>query len=539
MYSEGSSGSTGGAFQGIVHFCGLFSEELRRNACHFGAGYETEYSASIETHTATSIDGTHHKSIDIPKAESVDSSPGDWENDYYNPTMVVHTAIPTRDTLHTEEYDEDYKEERTTEYRGICAEEDRLLRHSSWQRNATVDREREEDYSIDSWADDRYHENYAVETSVHEPGEDEPHEGFTTEELLNHQKRSDTNSLFAEACGRGTCFYRLFTRENRPSIDINLPSSIEIRPKPPSTVSERAKHDNNYLTQDEFRIFKDPDGYARAMDGHALQISREDIADILQMANGADNLFMQQRNIPEHQQKVANKFYDTTEFGKHAYNCDGTRRFHWEEKDEYGVYIDDQGHAREMKLDGVYYQLNDSISWLTTCMEEMRQDISRIQTQHVAEATRPSSIDGHQPASIDDDQPHSYPMKSQPDSCTRAEIDQLIEVIYRTLETAEERLDRRCDDIYFPMDLTMSSLTFQTEAIQREIVEIQSQKDTHTCFCGGLDINFVVTVSDPNTSRVRARSLRSDQLVRWLLRGNLVRVFLRFFVNVFSPQDSS
>ncbi|KAF3586715.1 hypothetical protein F2Q69_00030355 [Brassica cretica] len=38
---------------------------------------------------------------------------------------------------------------------------------------------------------------------------------------------------------------------------------------------------------------------------------------------------------------------------------------------------------------------------------------------------------------------------------------------------------------------------------------------------------------------VRARSLRSDQLLHWLLRGNLVRVFLRFFVNVFSPQDSS
>ena len=55
-------------------------------------------------------------------------------------------------------------------------------------------------YTIGSWADHRYHENYAVETSVHEPGEDEPHEGFTTEELLNHQKRSDTNSLFAEAC---------------------------------------------------------------------------------------------------------------------------------------------------------------------------------------------------------------------------------------------------------------------------------------------------------------------------------------------------
>ena len=29
------------------------------------------------------------------------------------------------------------------------------------------------------------------------------------------------------------------------------------------------------------------------------------------MANGADNLFMQQRNIPEHQQKVTNEFNDT------------------------------------------------------------------------------------------------------------------------------------------------------------------------------------------------------------------------------------
>ena len=47
----------------------------------------------------------------------------------------------------------------------------------------------------------------------------------------------------------------------------------------------------------------------------------------------------------------------------------------------------------QMKLDGVYYPLNDSISWLTTCMEEVRQDIARIHTQRVAEATVPASID--------------------------------------------------------------------------------------------------------------------------------------------------
>ncbi|KAF2540895.1 hypothetical protein F2Q68_00032575 [Brassica cretica] len=43
----------------------------------------------------------------------------------------------------------------------------------------------------------------------------------------------------------------------------------------------------------------DPDGNARAMDGRILQVSREDIADILQVANGPDNLFSQQRGTPD------------------------------------------------------------------------------------------------------------------------------------------------------------------------------------------------------------------------------------------------
>ncbi|KAF2620133.1 hypothetical protein F2Q68_00039198 [Brassica cretica] len=127
----------------------------------------------------------------------------------------------------------------------------------------------------------------------------------------------------------------------------------------------------------------------------------------------------------------------------------------------------------QMKLDGVYYPLNDSISWLTTCMEEMRQEIAKIQTQRAAEATAPESIDRNLSTSIDDEPSHSNPMRSQPDSYTRAEVDRMIEEIYKNLGTAEERLDRRCDEIYFPMDLTISSLTSQIEAMQREIVEIQ------------------------------------------------------------------
>ncbi|KAF3568254.1 hypothetical protein DY000_02014933 [Brassica cretica] len=227
----------------------------------------------------------------------------------------------------------------------------------------------------------------------------------------------------------------------------------------------------------------------------------EDIADILQMVNEADNLFMQQRTVPAHQQRVTKEFPDTAggidnrftkkyrhptrpstdvnippsidrrpEFGRRDFDLFGTRKFYWEEKDDYGVYRDDRGCARDvdghiinvskedirklmeraskdehnyiclpehacsftqtkqvpeiytkdeinemfygvcgaqeknegdfhMKLDGVYYPLNGSISWLTTCMEEMRQDIAKI--QRVADIHHSPSIDRHHSESID------------------------------------------------------------------------------------------------------------------------------------------
>ncbi|KAF2575737.1 hypothetical protein F2Q70_00004185 [Brassica cretica] len=108
-----------------------------------------------------------------------------------------------------------------------------------------------------------------------------------------------------------------------------------------------------------------------------------------------------------------------------------------------------------MKLDGVYYPLNDSISWLTTCMEEMKQDIARIQAQRAAEATAQASIDRNLSTSIDDEPSYSNPMKSQQDSYTRAEIDQLIEAMQREIveiqryiahrPEASTSIDRRID----------------------------------------------------------------------------------------------
>ncbi|KAF3563120.1 hypothetical protein DY000_02016128 [Brassica cretica] len=253
----------------------------------------------------------------------------------------------------------------------------------------------------------------------------------------------------------------------RPSIDITASTSIDIRSQPSSTVREKAKLNNNYLTPVEFGIFRDPEGYARAID-----------------AGGVDDRFK-----PKHRQhtRPSIEIGDQTsinrrpEFGKGAYDRDGTWRFQWEEKDEYGVYKDDHGHARDvdghiirvskddirsllerasmdkhnyksqekneadfqMKLDGVYYPLNDSISWLTTCMEEMKQDIARIQAQRAAEATAQASIDRNLSTSIDDEPSYSNPMKSQQDSYTRAEIDQLIEAMQREIVEIQRYITHR------------------------------------------------------------------------------------------------
>ncbi|KAF2535466.1 hypothetical protein F2Q68_00020619 [Brassica cretica] len=441
-------------------------------ACHYGAEYETEYSASIETHTATSIDSGHQKLTDIPHDNSVDSRPDDWENDYYNPAIAAYT----KQHMHTEEYDEDYEEERATEYRAILDEDDKLLHHSTWKRNApsidmtswpSIDtqphqryrkrastdtayyklidtefnRAQEGDYSIGSWADEHHHESFAVETT-YAPGAYKLQDSFTAEELLNMQRRDGTDQIRAEAASERTRFSHPIDRAIRPSIDTHHQelidndhaTSIDNHPIPNTTVSEKDKFDNQSLTPDEFGIFRDLDGYAKEIDGRTLHVSREDITNILQTTNGADNMFMHQRSNPE--QKATKEFDDTAggidngfirrsrhptqtsidvavpalvdkqpEFCRRAFDSHASRDepsyiclpehassftqtklvpeiYTKDEINEmfYGVCGEHEKNkeAFQMKLDGVYYPLNDSISWLTSCMEEMKKDIARI-----------------------------------------------------------------------------------------------------------------------------------------------------------------
>ena len=158
-------------------------------------------------------------------------------------------AAHTKQTMHTEEYDEDYEEERAIEKRATLDEEDRLLHHSSWKKKSpSIDRNK----------------STSIDTQPHQP---------------SHLQASTD-----------IAYYPSIDINPSTSIDINRTTSIDSRPKPKTTVSEKDKFDNEYLTPDEFGIFRDPNGYAKAIDGRTLHVSREDIADILQTANGAGNL---------------------------------------------------------------------------------------------------------------------------------------------------------------------------------------------------------------------------------------------------------
>ncbi|KAF2587704.1 hypothetical protein F2Q70_00034646 [Brassica cretica] len=127
------------------------------------------------------------------------------------------------------------------------------------------------------------------------------------------QKRDDTYQIQAAAAWErtrsiDTRHQKSIDKYPQQSIDINNTTSIDNHSIPKTSVSEKDKLDNQYLTPDEFGIFRDPNGYAKSIDGRTLHVSREDIADILQTTNGADNLFMHQRSNSEH--KTTKEFYD-------------------------------------------------------------------------------------------------------------------------------------------------------------------------------------------------------------------------------------
>ena len=94
-------------------------------------------------------------------------------------------------------------------------------------------------------------------------------------------------------------------------IDNKNATSIDNRPIPKTTVSEKEKLDGEYLIPEKFGIFRDSDGYARAIDGRimtTIRVHNKDIRRLLERASKDEpsyiclpkhaNLFTQTNLVP-------------------------------------------------------------------------------------------------------------------------------------------------------------------------------------------------------------------------------------------------
>ncbi|KAG5375818.1 hypothetical protein IGI04_040414, partial [Brassica rapa subsp. trilocularis] len=312
-------------------------------ACHCGAEYESEYLESIDTPTFPSIDSNESTVTDDRNNTSLDV---DQPVDHFAPPnhCYPHFAsnLQAREDEHTEEYDEDYWKEHAIE---MYLQDERFETHKftttfptsldevhstsvdthprpAKQPLTSIDTHTGTSIDIRAAAKIQEQENIPsptrfIDTYIKRfaPLKPPPHTRADT-------KSEKMNTLPSTSIGKSMKSNHLKNTSSAeiilPSIDASVSTSIDTSVSTSidttltpnlsiSKLNDNANIDYSFLTPDEFGIFRDPDGNARAIDGRILQVSREDIADILQVANGPDNLFSQQRDTPDVIQTDPNK----------------------------------------------------------------------------------------------------------------------------------------------------------------------------------------------------------------------------------------
>ncbi|KAF2564628.1 hypothetical protein F2Q70_00016668 [Brassica cretica] len=149
-------------------------------ACHCGAEYEIEYSESIDTHTASSIDSNESLTTDEHYPTSLDGK-----------HLVDHFTLP-----------------------------DQCYPNFSFQQPNKRGRD---DYSIGSWADSGFHESFAVETVISSSNEDpteEYDEEYWKERAIEIAMQDDRYSSHS------------FNNTSPPSIDKVYSASVDTHPHP-------------------------------------------------------------------------------------------------------------------------------------------------------------------------------------------------------------------------------------------------------------------------------------------------------------------
>ncbi|KAF2546611.1 hypothetical protein F2Q70_00021829 [Brassica cretica] len=157
-----------------------------------------------------------------------------------------------------------------------------------------------------------------------------------------HQQRV-TKEFYDTAGGIDNCFKQKYRHHTRPSIHIDVPPSIDRRPEFGRRAFDLFGTRKFYWEEkDEYRVYRDDKGCARDVDGHIINVSKDDIRKLMERASRDEHNYI---CLPKH----ASSFTQTKdEINEMFYGVCGAQG-----KNE-GDF--------QMKLDGVYYPLNDSIS---------------------------------------------------------------------------------------------------------------------------------------------------------------------------------
>nr|VDD03284.1 unnamed protein product [Brassica rapa] len=274
---------------------------------------------------------------------------------------------------------------------------------------------RQGNYSIGSWADDILHESYALYTELPEMRSDEYDEDYRTEKSIEyHGLTMDDRGLLHTTSADVTS----------TSIDSRPTPSIDSRNNPSIVVcykhlSEEDMNNNNTdydLIPGEFGIFIDSAGRARGMHGKFAArpaIDRRPLSSV-------DGLVAPEQNS-----------YSKVEIDvlvAEIYRV---------------IRTSDDFHSK--RLDDIYYPFDNRISWLTTSMDEMKQNLAMLQKQLEVSKGRSKSIDTHNHSSIED---------------------RLQSFIYQL------------EGVYYLLRDGVDFLTTRLDVLQQEMVMIQRQLDS-------------------------------------------------------------
>ncbi|KAF3540445.1 hypothetical protein F2Q69_00019260 [Brassica cretica] len=297
-----------------------------------------------------------------------------------------------------------------------------------------------------------------------------------------------------------------------PSIDTPVSTSIDSHSKPKLSLftKKNMSIDYGFLTPDEFGIFRDPGGHAKAMDGRILQVYREDIADILQLANGPDNLFMQQGSIPNNIPAFPDEHprADTTKIGSHqscqpvgqtsidkdaltsfdrapppsidrryecgrrAYDIYEARKFRWEQKDEYGIYRDESGYARSIA--------GEMIPVTKDNIRKILERATLFEESHICLLEHTTSF---------------TPTKLVLEIDTKDEINEMVTGICGAQEKLGDELKTLVDDTYQPLDRGYNELFRSIAEMRTEIESIQHILEKKATTSPSIDANKATSIN--------------------------------------------